>query len=329
MDAFAGLQKYAMARANEITSGRDVDWIPGYSWAGGKKPGARNPKEGQIFGRTVNKSSEDDGKVELPNFQLAQTIPGGGAGSGYGGGGGISAADQAAIGATRGDAAKLVENILDAYQAMFGDLDQLIKDQAKNVEEDYGEQFEATAKQYADSLPMIEGSYAAIGAADSTDTSDAKDGAKEGFDTTNKQIGKNKEADLSKIGQYGEEMKAKWGADKDRIKRIGGRLDETDDLGDLREARNSLEDKWGDVKSSRGTLNTEAGARGKLSEITKDAGRFESVTNALDSILKGSMSGAVKDAAVKSVIEAGGLSDEEKQKVQTMYGNTYAEQATA
>lgn len=254
--------------------------------------------------------------------------------SGGGGGSrGPSAADKAAAkeaaerNAVRTEATARVQEILSAYDGLFGGLDTLLRDRAKTVETDYGEQFGTAAKQYADSLPMIESSYASLGAADSTDLRDADIKAEDGFKETNKTIKKNKEADLSKIGQYGSEQKAKWNADRDSVNRLNGRLAGVEDLGELRSSRNSLEEKLGSVRADSGTLNTDSGARGQLSGLTQDAGRFDSLTNALDAILKSSMGRGVKEAAVQSVADSGGLSETDKKKTQTMLGNTYAEQA--
>lgn len=254
-------------------------------------------------------------------------------GGGSKGGGGSSAAAQqkakedAERNAVRAEATARVQEILSAYDGLFGGLDTLLRDRAKTVETDYGEQFGTAAKQYADSLPMIESSYASLGAADSTDLRDADIKAEDGFKETNKTIKKNKEADLSKIGQYGSEQKAKWNADRDSVNRLNGRLAGVEDLGELRSSRNSLEEKLGSVRADSGTLNTDSGARGQLSGLTQDAGRFDSLTNALDAILKSSMGRGVKEAAVQSVADSGGLSETDKKKTQTMLGNTYAEQA--
>lgn len=214
-----------------------------------------------------------------------------------------------------------------AFDAIFGNLDNLLKARAGEVESGYGEKFNQIANDFAASLPAIEGSYAVVGADSSTDLRDANIKADEGFKKANKELETNKQGDLAKIGQYGIEQKAKYTADRDSVNRVAGRVGEVQDLGELRQTRNDFENKLGSVRADMGTLNTDEGARGKLSELTGDNGRFDSVKNALDSIVKGSMSGAVKEAAVKAVADSAGLSDEDKKKIQAQYGNTFAEQA--
>jgi len=91
--------------------------------------------------------------------------------------------------------------------------------------------------------------------------------------------------------------------------------------------RNDIERNIDQAGVTRATLGTDGDAAKAVSSLTADAGRFEAATNALDSIIKSSMSGAVKEAAVKAVTDNAGLSDEEKKKVQAQYGNVYAEQA--
>jgi len=215
-----------------------------------------------------------------------------------------------------------------AFDAIFGNLDTLLKSRAGEIESGYGEKFNQIANDFAASLPAIEGSYAAVGADSSTDLRDANIKADEGFKKANKELETNKQGDLAKVGQYGIEQKAKYAADRDSVNRVAGRVGEVQDLGELRQTRNDFENKLGSVRADVGTLNTDEGARGQLSALTGDAGRFDSVKNALDSIVKGSMSGAVKEAAVKAVADSAGLSDEDKKKIQAQYGNTFAEQAT-
>lgn len=214
-----------------------------------------------------------------------------------------------------------------AYGALFGDLDKLVKSRGSELEGQYGDQLSKVAEQYTGAIPQIETSYAAIGAADSTDTSDAKTGAKKGFDETTSTIGKNKQADTAKLGQYSKEQRAKFGADRDAAKRNVSRAGETEDVGALRQMRNDLETNLSSAGVTRATLGTDQGARGEVANLTKNAGRYEAAVNALDSILKSSMSGSVKEAAVNAITSSAGLSDEEKKKVQQQYGNVYAEQA--
>lgn len=259
------------------------------------------------------------------------------AGGGKGGGGGntISAADAAAA-QRRAEAGRIRNDIrgrggeLNAiYDQLFGDLDTLLRTRSSDVERDYGDQLSKATEQYSSALPTIQNSYAAIGAADSTDTADAKDAAKKGFDDTTTTIGKNKQKDLAAIGQYGNEQRAKIQSDRDSLNRELGRLDETDDVDALRATRSNVETNLGAAGVTKQTLGTEGKAAKDLSALTQDAGRFEAASNALDNILKSSMSGAVKEAAVKAIVDNAGLSDDEKEKVQLQYGNVYQEQNAA
>lgn len=225
----------------------------------------------------------------------------------------------------RGDITGRGAELQAIYDAIFGDLDSLLRDKAAKVESEYGDQFKQAASQYAASIPTISNSYASVGAADSTDNADAKTKAKQGFDETNVTIGKNKEKDLSSIGQYGNEQRAKFTADKDSLNRNIARAGETEDVDALRGMRNDIESGIGNASVARAQLGTDAGARGELSRLTADNGRFAAASNALDQIIKSSMSGAVKEAAVKSIVDNAGLSDTDKEKVKLQYGNVYNE----
>lgn len=233
------------------------------------------------------------------------------------------------VGALRSEITSRNQAIMDAYNALFGDMDNVVRERSSEVERKAGRDIEELTSQYTGSIPGLVSSYAAVGAADSTDTADAKDKAKAGFDKSVETVGENKKADLAKIGSYANEQKAKWNADRDSISRLMGRVGETEDEGDLRSSRNQVEDKIGALGAERASLTTDQGARGKLSEITADAGRFDAVKSALDNVINSSLAGGVKAAAVQAVMDSSDLSEEDKNKVKTMYGNVYDAPAAA
>jgi len=217
-------------------------------------------------------------------------------------------------------------NVMSAYDALFGDLDNLVRSKAGDIEKATGENIGKLTEQYTASIPKIRGSYDALGAGDSTDTRDANIGAKKGYDDSVAEVGKQKQSDLAKVGQYEAETKAGWNADKDSIMRLLNRVNETEDEGDLREARNQIEDKVGEAGASRAKLSTDEGARGRLSAITADAGRFDAIKSSLDNIVNSNLGGDVKSGAVQAVLNSADVSDEDKEKVKLQYGNVYGEQ---
>ena len=268
----------------------------------------------------------------------------------YGGGGGYAAPRRAAApvrqavprvdpreaqenaerGKLRGDIHARVNDLNALYNQLFGNLDNVAAERARELEDNYGEQLGKAAQKYADGVATIDNSYAALGSGDSTDHTYAKNSAKSGFEETNKQIKKNKEEDLAKLGNYVEGTKAKWRADHESANRLNGRADEVKDLTELRGGRNSIEDKIGNVKADIGNMNTESGARGKLSELTGDGGRADSLSSALDSILKSSLGGDMKEAAVDTIGNAAGANkgqiDEIKKKNAAQFGDAYTAQ---
>lgn len=249
-----------------------------------------------------------------------------------GGGGGLSAAQiaeaqsAAKVNKLRGDIHGKGNSLLSIYDQMFGNLDNLLKERADQTEGDYGKQFKQAADQYAQSIPEIQNSYASVGASNSTDTADAKDKAKVGFDNTNATIGKNKQDDLTKVAQYGTQQKAKIQSSKDAAARNIGKADQVTDEQALTDLGNTLDTSTDTAKADLATLGTDSGARGQLASLTGDNGRFQQATNALDSIIKSSMGGAVKQAAVQSIVDNAGLTDDQKKQVQLQYGNVYNEQ---
>lgn len=270
---------------------------------------------GQLVGEAPTGESGGDG---------GQATSGG---TGLLSGGGVADPDAALRETLRREIMARGGDIDAVYASLFGELDNLVRSRDSELESQYGEQFKKAADTYAAALPEIENSYAAIGSADSTDQTDAKGKAKSGYEETTKTIGKNKEADKSKLGAYKREQEAKLSTDRDSAKRNVARAGETTDVDSLRSMRNDIEGNIDSAKVTKATLGTDGAARKEITNMTQDAGRYDAAVNALDGIIKSSMSGSVKEAAVKAIADNSGLSDEEKNKVNQMYGNTYAEQA--
>lgn len=261
--------------------------------------------------------------------QSSPTSTGGDSGGSYDSGYSAPAPDPDAAlrAALKAQIAGYGDDVNGVYGDLFHDLTVLLQSRGKELESEYGSQFKKTADQYAEAIPQIETSYASIGAGDSTDNTYAKVGAKKGFDDTTATIGKNKRDDEAKLGAYGREQRAKFEADKVAAARNIARAGETTEVDALRSLRNDLESNLDTARVTRASLGTDSGARGTLAKITANNGRYEAAVGALDTILKSSLSGGVKKAAVEAVTENAGLSEEEKKKVQETYGNVYAEQA--
>ncbi|MCA9333773.1 hypothetical protein KC963_01885 [Candidatus Saccharibacteria bacterium] len=264
-------------------------------------------------------------RIEDPNPPQQPSTGGGSGGSTYDPQAALDAAERARL---RGEISGKAPELDALYASLFGDLDNLVRSRDMELEDQYGGQIKKATEDFTTAIPTIESSYAALGSGDSTDRSDAKTKAKKGFDETTQTIGKNKQADKAKLGQYSNEQRAKFTVDRDSAKRNIDRAGTTEDVGALRGLRNDIESNLDTARVSRATLGTDQGARGEVSRITADNGRFQSAINALDEVIKSSMSGSVKRAAVEAISEGAGLSDEEKQKVRQQYGDVYAEQQT-
>lgn len=274
----------------------------------------------------------------LPGGVQQQAAPTGGGtgGGGTTGGTGKSAAEIAEEQRLAAEAAERAslkneitgyeDDIEATYGSLFGDLNNLIVERDKELETQYGDQLKKAGEQYTGAIPEIERSYAALGAADSTDRGDAKDKAKKGFDDTTATIGSNKTADKAKLGAYKTETETKLNQDRESARNIIRNAATTDSVDALRTGRNSLQTNLSDAAVTKSTLGTSGSARKAVTDLTKDGGRYEAAVGALDSIIKSSMSGAVKQAAVKAITDSAGLSEEEKKKVNEQYGNVYSEQ---
>lgn len=228
----------------------------------------------------------------------------------------IQAAKKAKlVGKLRNETRGYAPEVNTIYDQLFADIDTLLNSRRKDIEETSGRSIGDLTKKYVSSIPGIENSYSAVGAGDSTWAGDSKDDAKEGFESSVKQVGDQKGKDLAALSQYGEETKAGWNADREALNRIFSRLDETDNENDLAAGRNTVETKLAGAKANRATLMTDEGLKGKINAGTDSSSRLAGIQSSLDSILNSSMANSVKDAAVQAVGQSAGLSDAEKDQI--------------
>lgn len=213
-----------------------------------------------------------------------------------------------------------------AYDALFNDLNTLLQSRRDALNTQYDKQLKTASQNFTDVLPTIDQSFAALGSYDSTQRGDNRAKAEKGYQDTVSTIGDNKNKDLSALGQYGKESRAKFQADKESAQRYIDSAKNTTDVNALQSANNNLDTNLSQAKVTDATLGTDASAAKDLQGRTSDNGRFQAAMDALDSVIKSSMPSDVKAAAVTAVSNAAGLSEADKKKVQAQYGNVYAQQ---
>lgn len=257
-----------------------------------------------------------------------------GGGSSYGSGG--SSYSQAAVDPNAARRASLKEGIKGkralieaAYNDLFANLDNLLRAKSADLDTQYAGQIDTAGKNLADALPTIDSSYASLGSYDSTQRGDARGKAKDSYNDTVKTIGNNKAKDVAALGQYGNESKARFQADKDSANRYIDSADTTTDVDSLQTASNSIDSNLSQTGVTKATLGTDASVSRDIKNLTADGGRFQAAIDSLKSVLDSSLPGAVKQAAVTAVTNNSGLTEDEKKKVQAQYGNVYAEQNAA
>lgn len=306
-------------------------------------------KNGQPYGMFTNETNlANANKINQRNSILAsaQSTPsvapasqdaiGGGNISSIAAGGGsfdpaaaAAAAESARVNQIKGDVRGKAAQLLALYDQLFGNLDNTIKAQEGDLEQQYAAQFKKAADQYAKAIPTIQNSYASIGSGDSTDATYAKNDAKQGFEDTNTTIGKNKSDDIAKLGKTKAEKKATYQAGKDSVNSNLGRLDSTTDVNSLESMRGELDKGVSDANIENARLGTDGSFRDALRASTGDNGRFDQAVSSLDSIIKSSMSGGEKAAAATSIATNAGLSEAEKQKLNLQFGNVFNEKNIA
>lgn len=268
------------------------------------------------------------GTIGIDRGQGATTDTGAATGTGVGGGGAAPTYDPNAARRAQllGQLTGKRQAVQDAYDALFNNLDTLLQSRTGELNTQYDQQFKKAGQDFADVLPTIDSSYAALGSYDSTQRGDNRSKAQKGYENTVATIGQNKQKDQAALGQYGNTSRAKFQADKEAALRYIDSAPGTTDVQALQDANNNLDTNLSQTGVTRAGLGTDAAASNEIKGLTSDNGRFQSALDSLDAVIKSSMPTSVKDAAVEAVASAGGLSAQDKAKIQAQYGNVYAEQ---
>jgi len=146
-------------------------------------------------------------RMSIAGEEIEDPVAPTGGGDNTGGGGAAVDPEEAQAAALRDKIMGRAGDIDNVYGSLFSDLEKLIKSRDAELESQYGDQLKTASKNYTDAIPQIDASYAAVGAYDSTNRGDARTKADEGFKSTTKTIGDNKNKDKAALGQYSNEQR--------------------------------------------------------------------------------------------------------------------------
>lgn len=297
-------QKAKAVRTNQIFTGGGSATPNTSTWSGNPGGLVQGATDGSTGGASVNNDGDASATAEAARV----------------------ARDNAERVKLRGGTREQIAAAQALYDQVFGDIDNLGRERIGSLEKDYMGKNERLTGDYLESLPTIENNYAAIGNDSSTYKGRALGKAEAGYKQGQEELGKAKGEDVAKVGSFVATNKAKYQADRDSMNRMGSRLDEVEDLGALREGRNSVEAKRGALQADRAGFMTDAGLQGELKGLTNASARFGGIAEAAKNIYGSAATVSMKNAALNSLIANSGLSPEEQQQILSTYSSQAEEE---
>lgn len=284
------------------------------------KPGYTNTP-GAISGYTANSVAQPG----LQTLEAIDTLPPSGGGTGGGGGGYYDAAAAARAAQDAADAAKrnelktqatgLLQNLMGAYDSLFGSVRSAAKSQNDVLDKRYNQEVTGLTDQFNQELPKVGRAYASRGTYDSSYRGDAEQQATTGFNNQIQDIGTQREADAAKIGQFVAEKEGMVNAEKGLLAKMLGDLPNVNDLNELTQLKQSIDRKIADVQSAQAGTQSQEAYSAKLGEIAPGADRMGALQTTLTNIVNGAAPGALKRAVAQQVIGSSGLTEEQQRQL--------------
>lgn len=277
-------------------------------------PAKPNNSGYDLFGRPLPTTMSNQ---QLQPLEQIQTIPGGTGSGGYADPAAAArAAQEAADNARRGqlktEATGLLQNLMGAYDSLFGNVRSAAKSQNDTLDKRYNQEVTGLTDQFNQELPKVGRAYAARGTFDSSYRGDAEQQATTGFNNQIQDIGTQREADAAKIGQFVAEKEGMVNAEKGLLAKMLGDLPNVNDLNELTQLKQSIDRKIADVQSAQAGTQSQEAYSAKLGEIAPGADRMGALQTTLTNIVNGAAPAALKKAVAQQVIGSSGLTDEQQ-----------------
>lgn len=225
-------------------------------------------------------------------------------GGGYSGGGGVdqgTAQQSAEAENLRSEIISRRDRANAIFDALTGAVSALAKAKRSELESQFTNEQQTATQDYSNQGEQLNRVYAARGLGDSSYRVNALDQAAQAFQAALSQLGQEKQSGLAEIGAQAQGQLGAIQADRGSIEDL--RLGELgDDVGSLRELRNSLDDRIRQAEVQQGTLNTPEGFRGRLAKIAPSGGASNALKAALDSLVNSATPKKVKDTLAQSII---------------------------
>lgn len=205
------------------------------------------------------------------------------------------------------------------FQALFGDIDAVIRDRTDQTIQQFGREEQGITSQFNQDLPNLGKAFSARGLGSSDYRTDAEGRATSQFEDQLATIGDEKRQALAGIGSFGAQSKADLTADQGSLGALGSRAGEIDDVNQLLQIRDTVEAKIRDLEAKRSGLRTQGEFINGLNSVAPLQDRVASLKASITSLVNGNAPRPLKDSVANALIGNSGLGADVQQTLLENY----------
>lgn len=225
-------------------------------------------------------------------------------GGGSGGAGGVARGPSFSPGFNPGDIQNKINSINGVYNSIFGNLDRVATDKTNSTIKNYGEQGTQLNNDFANNALQTANVYGGRGIADSSYYTNAKNTAKDIYDTNTSKLKTRQEGDLASIAQNLNQAKAGYNSTKSQIESYVPKLGSMT-AADLVSLGQNLDQIYRQAVTDSSGIGTTQDFLSKLSAITpyQQTGSNQLKTN-LDKLIGSNTTQQAKDTIASGLINS-------------------------
>lgn len=231
---------------------------------------------------------------------------------GYGAGGDTTALkaaeDAQRAAALRPQIGSLIDQAKGVYQMLYGDVDVAAADKSSQIGKRYNQDEGALTSQFNDQFPLIGAGYAGRGTFDSSYRINKEKGATDAYTGSVEKLAQGRDDDLSEVGRYVAEQRAKFGAEEGGLEAIRRQIAESQNPDELTKVRNEIDTKVRELSASRAGLNSRAGYLGTLNSRVPEGQRIIGLQQSLGQVIASSVPAPIKRQVGTALLQQSGLS---------------------
>lgn len=222
-------------------------------------------------------------------------------------GGAAPGVDMAKVTQGRSAIKGLVNSMLGVYDALYGDINNVARDKTNQVADRYNLDLQSQTDQFNEQFPAIGQAYQSRGSYDSSYRMNAEEAAQNQFKNNLGALAQGRDQDLAGVGQFVAQQQADINAQKGGVQAILAQIDQTDDVNELTQLRNTLDERLRSVQAARAGAQSQGSYLSQLNAVVPAESRVAGLQQNLTNVINSQVPSAVKRTIGQQLIQNAGI----------------------